>query len=58
MAKHKPLKAIIGTNLWISFIISKKYNLLDNLLFFGKARMLFSKELISEIQQTILKPKL
>ncbi len=58
MAKSKPLKVIVDTNLWISFIISKKYNLLDNFLFSGKLRLLFSKELIDEIQQTILKPKL
>lgn len=58
MSKSKPLKVIIDTNLWISFIISKKYNLLDNFIFSGKFRLLFSKELIDEIQQTILKPKL
>ena len=58
MPKDKPLKIIIDTNLWISFIISKKFNLLDDLLFSGKVRILFSKELIDEIQQTILKPKL
>ncbi len=58
MPKNKPLKLIIDTNLWISFIISQKLNLLDGLLFSGKARLLFSKELIEEIQQTIIKPKL
>ena len=31
---------------------------MDKLLFSGKARLLFSKELIEEIQQTIIKPKL
>lgn len=55
MQKNKPLKLIIDTNLWISFIISRKQNLLDKLLFSGKARLLFSKELIEEIQQTIIK---
>jgi hypothetical protein len=58
MPKDKPIKIIIDTNLWISFVISKKFNLFDNLLFSGRARLLFSKELIDEIQQTILKPKL
>jgi hypothetical protein len=52
------LKLIIDTNLWISFIISDKQNLLDNLLFNGKARLLFSIELINEIEATITKPKL
>lgn len=58
MPKSKPLKLIIDTNLWISFIISKKLNLLDPLLFTEKARLLLSAELIAEIQQTIIKPKL
>ncbi len=58
MQKNKPLKLIVDTNLWVSFIISNKLNLLDPLLFAKNARLLFSKELISEIQQTIEKPRL
>ena len=58
MAKNKPLKLIIDTNLWISFIISNKQSLLDSLLFTEEARLLFSAELIGEIQRTITKPKL
>lgn len=58
MLKNKPLTLIIDTNLWVSFIISKKLNLLDSLLFAGDTRLLFSLELISEIQETIAKPKL
>lgn len=58
MPKNKPLKLIIDTNLWISFIISNKQNLLDSLLYSQEARLLFSKELITEILQSITKPKL
>ncbi len=58
MQKNKPLKIVIDTNLWISFIISNKLNLLDPLLFSQKAKLLFSKELINEIGSTIVKPKL
>ena len=58
MPKNKPLKLIIDTNLWVSFIISNKLNLLDPLLFAGDARLLFSAELILEIQETIAKPRL
>ncbi len=57
MPTSNPLKLIIDANLWTNFIISRKLNLLDNLLFSGKVRLLFSKELIEEIQQTIIKPK-
>ena len=58
MPKNKPLRLIIDTNLWVSFIISNKQSLLDPLLFTEEARLLFSKELIAEIHQTIKKPKL
>jgi putative PIN family toxin of toxin-antitoxin system len=58
MLKNKPVKLIIDINLWVSFIISNKQNLLDSLLFSEEVRLLLSKELITEIQQTITKPKL
>ena len=58
MAKNRPIKIIIDTNLWVSFIISNKLTLLDRLLFSQKARLLFSKELVDEIASTITKPKL
>jgi uncharacterized protein len=58
MQKNKPLLLIIDTNLWVSFIISNKLTVLDSLLFAGNARLLFSKELITEIQETIKKPRL
>jgi len=58
MPKSKPLQLIIDTNLWISFIISNKQQLLDPLLFSGKAKLLFSTELITELESTITKPKL
>jgi putative PIN family toxin of toxin-antitoxin system len=58
MPKSKTLKLIVDTNLWISFIISNKQSLLDSLLFAKEARLLFSAELITEIQLTITKPKL
>jgi hypothetical protein len=58
MPKSKPLKLIIDTNLWVSFIISNKLSLLDSFLFNDEARILFSTELIHEIEETIAKPKL
>ena len=48
MPKSKRLKLIIDTNLWISFIISNKQNLLDPLLFAEEVRLLFSTELFAE----------
>ncbi len=58
MAKNKSLRLVIDTNLWVSFIISKKLNLLEPILFAENTRILFSSELIEELQATITKPKL
>lgn len=58
MPKSRPSKIIIDTNLWISFIISNKLSLLDSLIFSGKITLIFSLELIKEIEATIAKPKL
>lgn len=58
MLKTKSLNIIVDTNLWISFIISNNLKTLDPFLLSGKVRLLFSLELIDEIQKTITKPKL
>lgn len=58
MPKSKQLKIIIDTNLWISFVISNKSDLLDSLLYSRKIKLLFSEELFVEIERTIHKPKL
>ena len=58
MAKNKSLRLVIDTNLWISFIISKKLNLLEPTLLAVNTRILFSSELVEELQATITKPKL
>lgn len=58
MPKSDVLKLVIDTNLWISFIISKKLNQLEPILLNKNCKILFSSELISELQATITKPKL
>ena len=58
MLINKPLKLVIDTNLWISFIISKKLNQLEPILFTDNCRILFSIELVEELEATIKKPKL
>ena len=58
MPKDSPIKLILDTNLWISFIISNKLNSIDAILFTEDVRLLFSEELIAEIKATIEKPKL
>jgi len=45
---NKPARIIIDTNLWISFLITKNYTLIDTLLLSEDIVILFSKELLSE----------
>ncbi len=58
MERSKPLRLVIDTNLWISFVISNKLNMLDDFLKSSNAILLFSPELIDEITKTVFKPKL
>ena len=44
----KSKKIILDTNLWISFLITKNLSELDNLIFEGKIKLVFSNELIEE----------
>jgi putative PIN family toxin of toxin-antitoxin system len=58
MPKSDVLKLVIDTNPWISFIISKKLIQLEPILLSKNCKILFSSELIDELQATISKPKL
>lgn len=48
MPKSKKLKLVIDTNIWISFIISKKLKILEIFFIERNARLLFSSELVEE----------
>ncbi|MEX1014846.1 MAG: putative toxin-antitoxin system toxin component, PIN family [Candidatus Paceibacterota bacterium] len=52
------MRIILDTNLWISFLISSKYNQLDSLLFEEKCTLLFSQELLEEFIAVAKRPKL
>lgn len=51
------MRIIIDTNLWISFLISKDYTFLDQLLLDKKCTLLFSDELLSEFIEVVKRPK-
>lgn len=55
--KIRKTKVIIDTNLWISFLITKNYKLLDGLFEQKKIQLLFSKELIEEFLMVAKRPK-
>jgi uncharacterized protein len=44
----KSKKVILDTNLWISFLISKKFDAIDSLIDTGIIKLIFSEELIEE----------
>jgi putative PIN family toxin of toxin-antitoxin system len=51
----KSKKVILDTNLWISFLISKKFNSIDALINNGDILLIFSEELLEEfVTVTIL----
>jgi hypothetical protein len=50
-------KIILDTNLWISFLISKKLNEIDSLIDNGNITFVFSKESIEEFLTVAKRPK-
>lgn len=50
-------KVILDTNLWISFLISHKLNILDDLIEKKKVTLIFSTELIEEFIVVAKRPK-
>ena len=57
MAKKKN-RIIIDTNLWVSFLLTKQFSFLDDLLENGKIQLIFSQELLDEFMEVINRPKL
>jgi hypothetical protein len=51
-------RVIIDTNLWISFLLTKNYSKLDDLLSGNKIILLFDQHLISEFIEVAKRPKL
>ena len=58
MPDNKPIKVIIDTNLWISFLIGKQLSSLKSLLVEGTIQPVFSQQLLDEITLVTQRPKL
>jgi putative PIN family toxin of toxin-antitoxin system len=52
------VRLILDTNLWISFLISSRYEKLDALLATGECSLLFSQELLEEFVSVAQRTKL
>jgi len=50
-------KVIFDTNLWISFLISRKLKEIDNLLDDGTIKLIFSIESVEEFLTVAKRPK-
>jgi putative PIN family toxin of toxin-antitoxin system len=55
--KSKVSRIILDTNLWISFLISKDFSKLDELLFSKRCTLVFSQELLEEFVIVAKRPK-
>ena len=51
-------RIIIDTNLWISFLLSRKYAFIDKLLSNKKIQLVFCHELLAELMEVAARPKL
>ena len=58
MPDQKPIKVIIDTNLWISFLISKQLKSLKSLLVEQTIQPILSEQLLQEIALVTQRPKL
>ena len=53
----KSKKIILDTNLWISFLISKNFNEIDNLIQTKDIKLIFSNESLEEFIEVVRRPK-
>tara|TARA_R110000868_G_C10704040_1_gene749372 strand:+ start:267 stop:677 length:411 start_codon:yes stop_codon:yes gene_type:complete len=53
----KNKRIILDTNLWISFLISKKFNQIDELIENRRIKLIFSNELLEEFIDVVSRPK-
>ena len=51
-------RIVIDTNLWISFLLTKRFEFIDRLLESGNAELVFCNELLAELVDVADRPKL
>lgn len=55
--RNKVSRIIIDTNLWISFLITKDFTKLDEIIFTRRGILVFSQELLDEFLEVARRPK-
>jgi putative PIN family toxin of toxin-antitoxin system len=58
MSSHKSIKAIIDTNIWISFLIGKKLHSIKDLISSRQIIIVLSEQLLLEFKMVTKRPKL
>ncbi|MDB4923596.1 putative toxin-antitoxin system toxin component, PIN family [Mucilaginibacter sp.] len=51
------IRIILDTNLWISFLLTKDFSKLDQIIFGKQCTLIFSKELVEEFLEVAKRPK-
>ena len=54
----KSCRIVIDTNLWVSFLLTRKFAFIDQLLSERKAQLLFCDRLLDELVEVVERPKL
>jgi uncharacterized protein len=55
--QNKVSRIVIDTNLWISFLITKDFKKLDEIIFSRQSILIFSQELLDEFLEVAKRPK-
>jgi len=55
--QNRVSRIIIDTNLWISFLITKDFSKLDEIIFSRNGILVFSQELLDEFLEVVKRPK-
>lgn len=57
MANRKPVRVVVDTNVFISFLIGKRLRALFDAIVQGNVQLVVSQQLIRELEMTAMDPK-
>lgn len=57
MAKRKPVRVVVDTNVFISFLIGKRLRALFDAIVQGNVQLMVTEQLIRELEMTAMDPK-
>lgn len=57
MSKRKPVRVVVDTNVFVSFLIGKRIRGLFEAMMNGNVRLVFSAQLLRELTETASEPK-